>query len=325
MLNVTIIQTEVTEYEEYVLRNIYLYMGSVSLICSLFISFPVFLMPSFRQSSVMSMVGWMCTCDAFFTLKYLTWAIIDWIGLKKVPEQDTCLGLYLSGQFFAVATLSWNACIGYDTFSQAKAEWDGRAYVRNYAFIYRCHIFVWSLSIATTLPVYFLKHNFGTTPHGPCWVTDDNPSQLLFFIPILFWLSGSIWALLYVLNQNRQRHGMNINYSTFPRLLKSVIASFCVWLFPLMVRIVAYITGHPSSWVIYANAFSYSCQGFSNFCVWIGNVCGGIQHQNEDGENNGKVIFSRRRRASWQESYDRLMYRRFSNNDHRILHNVVNG
>merc|ERR1712018_613666 len=146
-----------------------------------------------RRCRFMKMVCWSAFCEFMFSGKFLI------ASAFKLGDSSNhwCLVDGVFAQFFGLGCISWFACIGFDAFRAILWEQDGVVATRSEASIPRYHVFVWSMSIFTTL---IAAGHYGATGADTCWIKGArNPLRLLYLGPLAIYMIVNVGYLITVI------------------------------------------------------------------------------------------------------------------------------
>ena len=100
-------------------------------------------------------------------------------------------------QFWGLGSVSWNGVISFNIMVLLRNPFmNTKSYVTMY------HLYVWSITIATTLLLAFSEpltgtKAYGVTVDGTCWISSSSPWwQLLFLGPLIFYFIISFACFL---------------------------------------------------------------------------------------------------------------------------------
>eukprot|EP01114_Cavostelium_apophysatum_P012650 TRINITY_DN2883_c0_g1_i1.p1 TRINITY_DN2883_c0_g1~~TRINITY_DN2883_c0_g1_i1.p1 ORF type:complete len:621 (-),score=131.11 TRINITY_DN2883_c0_g1_i1:100-1962(-) len=213
-----------------------------------------------RFNQIIFLIG---VCDFIFNTKYLLVAILG----QELEEEDKgwCLYSVIVGQFFGVASISWNMIVSLSLIITIRNPFS--QYGKYNKFF---HIYAWTVSLISTI-IVVATNNYGESFDGTCGIKgDDNPMRLLFFVPLFAAFIFAIASLIYSLRTFTRGLGESQQFRRghFVRQTLYVLIFIVFWSGPFILKISQY--AHKDNPIIkYFSAVGVSGQAFMNALVWL--------------------------------------------------------
>lgn len=214
------------------------------------------------KTNHMSNILWMSISDFGYSLR----CCIPFFGTIPNTESILCSLSAIPGIFFMMATQSWYFIISLQIFVTIQCKKTPRCMTSRYMV----HIFVWALSITTTLLSY---GKYTVSPdNDDCWIVQSQVYQLHLFIPstiYLFFAMTLSCFLSYTLHSVLQgRKQKNILIRTWIYVGVFVFTWFPTWI----VQLLRIISIDPVYWFERAAVATSTMSGFLNFIVWSNKI-----------------------------------------------------
>jgi len=208
----------------------------------------------------------MSLCDLGLSLKFWI-AIVTQAPVSMERNKFICLLSAISGNFFAIATVSWyfiiSVCV-YSVFQPAKSRW---RWILTHESLQ--HIYVWSLAIFGALLPWW-SDNYGDMDDGTqCWIPGlQDPMKLTLLLPLFIYLVFAIYLLIYVFFMSKTPFALNTRLKE--RMLSFVGVFTCAWIWPALAGIWDFSSPGTIPVILHYMDVGVVCgSGLFNFVVWI--------------------------------------------------------
>jgi hypothetical protein len=213
-----------------------------------------------------TLVVFLALSDFMLSLKFIATALYPGsASLQNIYE--ICMLQAGWAQFWALASVSWNAIISLNLIIKLKSPFTNSAGYEKYY-----HVWVWGLSSLTTAALV-MTQSFGKSGDGTCWFPEYSQPyyKLLFFAPLLAYF-GVSFASLVVYLQRLKTLG-NDRRVAF-RMTLYVFIFIMFWTGPLVHRFIQIfypddVLNDDSGVLVYIDVVSITSQGAINALVWL--------------------------------------------------------
>jgi len=208
----------------------------------------------------------MSLCDLGLSLKFWL-AIVTQAPVSMERNKFVCLLSAISGNFFAIATVSWyfiiSVCV-YSVFQSQKSRW--RLMLTHESLQ---HVYVWSLAVFGALLPWWSDH-YGDMDDGTqCWIPGiQDPMKLTLVLPLFIYLFFAFYLLIYVFLKSRTPFVLNARLKE--RMISFVGVFSVAWIWPAFAAAWDYISPGTLPDIFHYMDVGVVCgSGFFNFVVWI--------------------------------------------------------
>jgi len=205
----------------------------------------------------------MSICDLLLSLKFWL-ALVTQAPVSMERSKFVCLLSAITGNFFAIATISWyfviSVCV-YAVFQHSESRW--RWFLQNEGIQ---HVYVWGLS---TFGAFLPWWSYGDMDDGTqCWISDfQDPMRLTMELPLYIYLLFACYLLYFVFFISK---ASVLNAWLRERMLAFVGVFTIVWIWPTLATTWSFISPETLPLGLHYMDVGAICgSGFFNFLVWI--------------------------------------------------------